>query len=93
MEGIITRYEWLDRDFMVLKDGFARQNRADLPRVVECSGLTLRYDRPEGASRYGEYTACACGREFSFATADLGRVSQDEADAAIAEFFRSRPTE
>lgn len=93
MEGTVTRYEWLDRDHIILKEGYARQNRPNQPRLAECTGITLRYDPPEGRSRYGTYTASIGGAEFEFATVNLDISTQEESDAEIAEFFRSRPRE
>lgn len=55
--------------------------------------MTLRYDPPEGRSRYGTYTASIGGVEFEFATVNLDVSTQEESDAEIAAFFKSRPRE
>lgn len=91
MDGLIIKYEWLSHDFIYMKQGFQTIVNRHAPILFDCNRLTLRYEDPEGRSRYASYIGEVDGREFEFASVNLEKTGREAADEAIRRFFIERP--
>ena len=91
MDGLIIKYEWLTHDFICLKRGYQNAFNRNMPMILDCASMALKYQEPEGKSIYGIYLGIAGEREFEFASVNLEKTTKEKADECIREFFMARP--